>query len=74
MLFNTADRCLYIFGGQRKRDEYLNDFLTFNVDTELVRFLTDGSSNRSELACESLTNGPSYSYYFLMAMYWGKCI
>ena len=46
MLFNTVDRCLYIFGGQRKRDEYLNDFFTFHVDTEVVRFLTDGSSNR----------------------------
>jgi hypothetical protein len=46
MLFNSADRCLYIFGGQRKRDEYLNDFFTFNVDTEVVRFLADGNSSR----------------------------
>jgi hypothetical protein len=46
MLFNSVDRCLYIFGGQRKRDEYLNDFLTFHVDTEVVRFLSDGTTNR----------------------------
>jgi hypothetical protein len=46
MLFNSADRCLYIFGGQRKRDEYLNDFFTFHVDTEVVRFLADGNSSR----------------------------
>jgi hypothetical protein len=46
MLYNSVDRCLYIFGGQRKRDEYLNDFLTFHVDTEVVRFLSDGTTNR----------------------------
>jgi len=48
MLFNTADRCLYIFGGQRKRagrDEYINDFLTFDVDSETVNFLSDGIKN-----------------------------
>jgi len=44
MLFNTNDRNLYIFGGQRKRDEYLNDFFTFNIDTAEVRFLSDGNS------------------------------
>ena len=45
MLFNSADRCLYIFGGQRKRDEYLNDFFQFNVDTGSVVFLSDGASS-----------------------------
>jgi len=44
MLFNTQDRKLYIFGGQRKRDEYLNDFFTYNIDTEEVIFLSDGNS------------------------------
>ena len=44
MLFNTQDRKLYIFGGQRKRDEYLNDFFTYNIDTAEVIFLSDGSS------------------------------
>ncbi|XP_023324449.1 muskelin [Eurytemora carolleeae] len=42
MLFNSVDRNLYIFGGQRKRDEYLNDFFTFNVDTHEIKFLSDG--------------------------------
>lgn len=44
MLFNTSDRCLYVFGGQRKRDEYLNDFFTFHVDTGEVRLLSDGNT------------------------------
>ena len=44
MLFNTNDRNLYIFGGQRKRDEYLNDFFTYNIDTAEVRFLSDGNT------------------------------
>lgn len=44
MLFNTHDRKLYIFGGQRKRDEYLNDFFTYNIDTAEVLFLSDGNS------------------------------
>ena len=47
MLFNTADRNLYIFGGQRKRDEYMNDFFTVNVDNETINFLSDGLNNRS---------------------------
>jgi len=45
MLFNTADRNLYIFGGQRKRDEYMNDFFTVNVDNETINFLSDGLNN-----------------------------
>jgi len=44
MLFNSVDRNLYIFGGQRKRDEYLNDFFRYNVDTGDVVFLSDGCS------------------------------
>ena len=44
MLFNTADRNLYVFGGQRRRDEYLNDFFRYNVDTGSVTFLSDGGS------------------------------
>lgn len=43
MLFNTKDRNLYIFGGQRKRDEYLNDFFTYHVDTSEVKFLSEGN-------------------------------
>ena len=44
MLFNTADRNLYVFGGQRRRDEYLNDFFRYNVDTGSVMFLSDGGT------------------------------
>ena len=39
-----ADRNLYVFGGQRRRDEYLNDFFRYNVDTGSVMFLSDGGS------------------------------
>ena len=42
MLFNSSDRNLYIFGGQRKKDEYMNDFLTYNVDSGALKFLSDG--------------------------------
>lgn len=43
MLFNNADRKLYIFGGQRRRDEYLNDFFTFQVDSGEVEALCEGA-------------------------------
>ena len=33
---------LYIFAGQRGR-EYLNDFLTYNVDTGIVEQVSDGT-------------------------------
>ena len=33
MLWNTTDRRLYVFGGQRKRDEYLHDFFSYSPDT-----------------------------------------
>ena len=46
MLFNINDRCLYIFGGQRKRDEYLNDFFRYHVDTGEIFFLSGGLSGR----------------------------
>ena len=32
MLFHPGNRKLYIFGGQRKRDDYLNDFFTYRCD------------------------------------------
>ena len=50
MLFNSADRNLYIFGGQRKHDEYVNDFFTFNVDTETVTVISDGVISRYYLS------------------------
>ena len=32
MIFHPGNRKLYIFGGQRKRDDYLNDFFTYRCD------------------------------------------
>ena len=55
MLFNTSDRNLYIFGGQRKKDEYMNDFLTFNVDTGTVKFLSDGNGTASSIPAVGYT-------------------
>ena len=43
MLFNTSDRNLYMFGGQRKKDEYMNDLLTYNVDSGAVTVLSDNN-------------------------------
>ena len=40
---NTSDRKLYMFGGQRKKDEYMNDLLTYNVDSGAVTALSDQS-------------------------------
>jgi len=44
MLWNSSDRRLYVFGGQRKRDEYLHDFFAYSPDTGEVKLLSDGSS------------------------------
>jgi len=43
MLFHPGLRKLYIFGGQRKNDEYLSDFLTYDVDTDDVESITNVS-------------------------------
>jgi hypothetical protein len=37
-------RKLFVFGGQRKRDEYLNDFFSINVDTDEVEVISTGTS------------------------------
>lgn len=56
MLFNSSDRNLYIFGGQRKKDEYMNDFLTYNVDTGGVKFLSrDGNCTAQNLPAVGYT-------------------
>lgn len=41
MLFHPVKRLLYIFAGQRGKD-YLNDFLSYNVDTGTVDIVSDG--------------------------------
>lgn len=46
MLFHTYTRKLYIFGGQRGKD-YLCDFITYQVDTDEVQVLSDGSKKDS---------------------------
>ena len=35
---------MFIFGGQRKRDDYLNDFFSINVDTDEVDVISTGTS------------------------------
>lgn len=47
MLFHQGQRKLFIFGGQRKRDEYLNDFFSYNVDTDEVEIISTGTSPES---------------------------
>ncbi|XP_054277610.1 muskelin isoform X2 [Macrosteles quadrilineatus] len=42
MLFHPIERKLFIFAGQRSK-EYLNDFLTYDVDTGVIRVISDGS-------------------------------
>ncbi|XP_035224067.1 muskelin-like isoform X2 [Stegodyphus dumicola] len=44
MLFHEKSRLLYIFAGQRNRArEYLNDFFAYNVDTNQITIICDGS-------------------------------
>ncbi|CAB4058069.1 MKLN1 [Lepeophtheirus salmonis] len=40
MVFHTGTRKLYIFGGQRKRDDYLNDFFTYDVDNDEIEIIS----------------------------------
>ncbi|XP_054163494.1 muskelin-like isoform X2 [Oppia nitens] len=44
MLFHQKLRLLYIFGGQRHK-EYLNDFFTYNVDTNEITVINDGHTS-----------------------------
>ena len=55
MLFNTSDRNLYMFGGQRKKDEYMNDLLTYNVDSGAVTILSDNN-------CGGINSIPAVGY------------
>ncbi|XP_061418708.1 muskelin isoform X2 [Lethenteron reissneri] len=45
MLFHT-NRHLYVFGGQRAKT-YLNDFFSYNVDTDHVDIISDGTKKES---------------------------
>ncbi|GAB6029244.1 Muskelin 1, intracellular mediator containing kelch motif [Chamberlinius hualienensis] len=42
MLFHPGPRLLYIFAGQRTK-EYLNDFFTYDIDTDQVKIISDGA-------------------------------
>ena len=48
-------RKLFIFGGQRRRDDYLNDFFTYSVDSDDVEIISTGN------ALETMTNGGNNS-------------
>jgi len=43
MLFHSGLRKLYIFGGQRKGSECLNDFFAYNVDKDEVEIISTGT-------------------------------
>ena len=42
-------RKLFIFGGQRKGSEYLNDFFAYNVDTDEVEIISTGTCPESAI-------------------------
>ncbi|XP_064105784.1 muskelin-like isoform X1 [Macrobrachium nipponense] len=46
MLFHTGNRQLYILAGQRNK-EYLTDFFTYNVDSDTVTYISDGTRKDS---------------------------
>ena len=49
MLFHAGLRKLFIFGGQRKGSEYLNDFFAYNVDTDEVEIISTGTCPESAI-------------------------
>jgi len=49
MLFHSGLRKLFIFGGQRKGSEYLNDFFAYNVDTDEVEIISTGTCPESAI-------------------------
>ena len=49
-------RVLYIFAGQRAK-EYLNDFLSYNVDTKTVDVVSDGKKKEGCQAGTELQYG-----------------
>nr|KAF6418967.1 muskelin 1 [Rousettus aegyptiacus] len=46
MLFHSKNRCLYVFGGQRSKT-YLNDFFSYDVDSDHVDIISDGTKKDS---------------------------
>lgn len=46
MLFHPINRKLYIFAGQRSK-EYLNDFLSYDVDSGTIKLINDGTRRTS---------------------------
>lgn len=52
MLYNLfsysfkKNRCLYVFGGQRSKT-YLNDFFSYDVDSDHVEIISDGTKKDS---------------------------
>ena len=47
-------RKLFIFGGQRRRDDYLNDFFTYSVDTDDVEIISTGNALEGGVRVRSL--------------------
>ncbi|KAG7169261.1 Muskelin-like [Homarus americanus] len=46
MLFHSGSRQLFILAGQRNK-EYLTDFFMYNIDTDTVSFISDGTRKDS---------------------------
>lgn len=40
---------MFIFGGQRRRDDYLNDFFSYSVDTDEVEIISTGTTPESAI-------------------------
>lgn len=53
--FPQRNRCLYVFGGQRSKT-YLNDFFSYNVDTDHVEIISDGTKKDSGMGKNVLVN------------------
>lgn len=49
MLFHPKLRKLFVFGGQRKGSEYLNDFFSYNVDTDEMEVISTGTCPESAI-------------------------
>ncbi len=57
------NRCLYVFGGQRSKT-YLNDFFSYDVDSDHVEIISDGTKKDSGMGMMSFQ-----VFFFLLFLF-----
>ncbi|KAL4827363.1 hypothetical protein H8958_021814 [Nasalis larvatus] len=67
MLFHSKNRCLYVFGGQRSKT-YLNDFFSYDVDSDHVDIISDGTKKDSGMDNLTSMDISSVSFNFSLVI------